>query len=267
MAATASPLPSIRRDQMGGPADVQRLPSLNELLPDLPTWQPENAQGRSNLYPGPMGPNHALPGRPSIPLAVNPASRHRESFSSLPAPTQLSPQTGHPSPSGLSRSPSSTLPVVNTLEARSQYPPAYYNGRPRDGEHSRSTVQPHTYYQQSGYGQQEGYSPRGTHLTGPPQYVAGAPPSFPSTYDQIESVNGRKNETRRRGNLPKHVTDVLRMWFQDHVAHPYPTEEEKQFLMQQTGLTISQISNWFINARRRSLPRANGQSGLDADLP
>ncbi|KAI9837735.1 MAG: hypothetical protein M1819_006669 [Sarea resinae] len=63
---------------------------------------------------------------------------------------------------------------------------------------------------------------------------------------------------RRRGNLPKQVTDLLRTWFHEHLSHPYPSEEEKQMLMRRTGLTISQISNWFINARRRTprpLPR------------
>lgn len=114
------------------------------------------------------------------------------------------------------------------------------------------------------------------------------PPSFggPGGSPYIPEYADSNSKTRRRGNLPKHVTDVLRMWFQDHVAHPYPTEEEKQQLMHQTGLTISQvsvwncegfcyrdsdyhaqISNWFINARRRSLPRMAGQSGTDTDLP
>ena len=46
---------------------------------------------------------------------------------------------------------------------------------------------------------------------------------------------------RRRGNLPKLVTYRLRNWFQEHVGHPYPTEEEKQMLMAQTGLTMSQV--------------------------
>ncbi|KAL5343682.1 homeobox KN domain-containing protein [Aspergillus crustosus] len=64
---------------------------------------------------------------------------------------------------------------------------------------------------------------------------------------------------RRRGNLPKPVTDILRAWFHEHLDHPYPSEEDKQMFMTRTGLTISQISNWFINARRRQLPALRNQ--------
>ncbi|KAF9976999.1 hypothetical protein BGZ73_007305 [Actinomortierella ambigua] len=58
---------------------------------------------------------------------------------------------------------------------------------------------------------------------------------------------------RRRGNLPKTVTTVLKAWLVDNATHPYPTEDEKIKLSQKTGLTLNQISNWFINARRRIL--------------
>jgi len=61
-------------------------------------------------------------------------------------------------------------------------------------------------------------------------------------------------QRKRRGNLPKETTDKLRAWFMAHLNHPYPTEDEKQELMRQTGLQMNQISNWFINARRRQLP-------------
>lgn len=58
---------------------------------------------------------------------------------------------------------------------------------------------------------------------------------------------------RRRGNLPKHVTEYLKRWLILHKKHPYPTEREKQNLADETGLMVNQISNWFINARRRIL--------------
>jgi hypothetical protein len=46
---------------------------------------------------------------------------------------------------------------------------------------------------------------------------------------------------RRRGNLPKPVTDILRAWFHEHLDHPYPTEEDKQIFMARTNLSISQV--------------------------
>lgn len=62
---------------------------------------------------------------------------------------------------------------------------------------------------------------------------------------------------KRRGNLPRQVTEVLRVWLNSNLQHPYPTDEEKAQLMKQTGLTLNQISNWFINARRRRIPALN----------
>ncbi|KAK5312140.1 homeodomain superfamily [Exophiala xenobiotica] len=62
------------------------------------------------------------------------------------------------------------------------------------------------------------------------------------------------NGRRCRGNFPTPITDILDLWLQEHLDHPYPSDEQKQVFIQRTGLTITQISNWFINARRRQLP-------------
>ncbi|KAL6237463.1 hypothetical protein BDW75DRAFT_238252 [Aspergillus navahoensis] len=74
----------------------------------------------------------------------------------------------------------------------------------------------------------------------------------------------------RQGTLPKPVTDILRTWFHEHLDHPYPSEEDKQMFTERTGLTISQISNWFINARRarEGILILHGMidNGLDANI-
>ncbi|KAG0225296.1 hypothetical protein BGW42_004508 [Actinomortierella wolfii] len=71
-------------------------------------------------------------------------------------------------------------------------------------------------------------------------------------HQQIQGQQGQGNR-KRRGNLPKSVTTVLKAWLVENAKHPYPTEDEKLKLSQETGLTLNQISNWFINARRRIL--------------
>lgn len=40
-------------------------------------------------------------------------------------------------------------------------------------------------------------------------------------------------------------------WLEDHKENPYPTDFQKDELVKITGLQRSQVSNWFINARRR----------------
>ncbi|KAI8369432.1 uncharacterized protein BYT42DRAFT_617456 [Radiomyces spectabilis] len=84
-------------------------------------------------------------------------------------------------------------------------------------------------------------------------------PSPAAGRSEMVIVAGRK---RRRGNLPKAVTAILRDWLAKHKKHPYPTEEEKAALARQTDLTLNQISNWFINARRRILHAMLDEEGL-----
>lgn len=60
-----------------------------------------------------------------------------------------------------------------------------------------------------------------------------------------------KKNSKKRGIFPKVATNILRAWLFQHLTHPYPSEDQKKQLAQDTGLTILQVNNWFINARRR----------------
>ncbi|KAF2433454.1 hypothetical protein EJ08DRAFT_555005, partial [Tothia fuscella] len=67
---------------------------------------------------------------------------------------------------------------------------------------------------------------------------------------------------KRRGNLPKEATKAFKEWFQEHKDSPYPSEDEKQRLCDMTKLNMSQVNNWFINARRR-LPRQDAKQRVE----
>lgn len=122
----------------------------------------------------------------------------------------------------------SAIPASPSYQSSSpgnQYSPLYY--APSGGGQFSQSIRPGSAYGSRPPGPADGRSPFST-------------PGHPVD-PGVDHEQGRPGK-RRRGNLPKPVTDLLRGWLNDHLNHPYPTEEEKQMLMAQTGLTIHQVS-------------------------
>ncbi|KAH7839220.1 hypothetical protein Vadar_001396 [Vaccinium darrowii] len=70
--------------------------------------------------------------------------------------------------------------------------------------------------------------------------------------EKIVDIREEILRKRRAGKLPGDTTSVLKAWWQSHAKWPYPTEEDKAKLVQETGLQLKQINNWFINQRKRN---------------
>ncbi|XP_053213933.1 iroquois-class homeodomain protein irx-5-like [Panonychus citri] len=72
--------------------------------------------------------------------------------------------------------------------------------------------------------------------------LAGGYPMLRNGYD----LNGS-----RRKNATRETTSTLKAWLNDHRKNPYPTKGEKVMLAIITQMTLTQVSTWFANARRR----------------
>ncbi|KAL3475631.1 homeobox KN domain-containing protein [Aspergillus californicus] len=262
----------------GLPADNQALPSFRELLPPHLHEEIESTSYYTGRQPSRERPSSAHDQfRPQYTPSKTPFdSSHREyhprSHTHVPGATNATPRyTARPSP---------ILPPIRDLQSypeRGMYPESRTHSRPD------LTGRPVGYPSASDMSaMNERINADAYRVNAPPMHYGYPPiayqsdsehaspqglPHLPQSNFGILGDHMDSKNKRRRGNLPKPVTDILRAWFHEHLDHPYPSEEDKQMFMTRTGLTISQISNWFINARRRQLPALRNQmrSGTDMD--
>ncbi|KAI5296049.1 hypothetical protein KEM52_005912 [Ascosphaera acerosa] len=146
---------------------------------------------------------------------------------------------------------SPSLPPIRDLRSKhevQQYETAVFrapHSPPSSGSQSETPSPTYSPYPQSPFHQQPFAVP------GRRDFPPGIAMSSASSYvthsgngGDLSSSSSSKVTKKRRGNLPKKITDILRAWFHAHLDHPYPSEDDKQMLIEQTGLTISQ--HWFV---------------------
>ncbi|XP_078257757.1 Iroquois homeobox protein 6a isoform X2 [Rhinoraja longicauda] len=68
-------------------------------------------------------------------------------------------------------------------------------------------------------------------------------------YDRCGAVDF--SGSSRRKNATRETTSTLKTWLYEHRKNPYPTKGEKIMLAIITKMTLTQVSTWFANARRR----------------
>ena len=100
------------------------------------------------------------------------------------------------------------------------------------------------------------------------QYAAVTPMS-PKLRSKAGSGSISRSSTKKPTTLPNETVEYLKAWMMspEHIAHPYPTEAEKAKIMEDTGLELKQLTNWFVNNRKRYWkPRVEAHLLKDQDV-
>ncbi|KAF1849170.1 uncharacterized protein K460DRAFT_375866 [Cucurbitaria berberidis CBS 394.84] len=215
------------------PVDPRRMSSaIDPALVNYGSSQLGQHRGAQGPVPVHHRPSHSFPPPPHRSIQSGAQFRHQSTPPVSQGSTIYTQQTPRQSTIAQSTYPQSMVPQGAMYDHR----PSYYQ-EPQGGAYGYERSHD-SYYNQPSY-------------PGPPQ------PSHDNVYGdsfrfQTHVGIDQNYNRKRRGNLPKDATNTLKEWFAANRASPYPTEDQKLELCDRTGLSLNQVSNWFINARRRA---------------
>jgi len=76
-------------------------------------------------------------------------------------------------------------------------------------------------------------------------------PTETNHQDEQDTSEPDPKRQRTRDRLPRPAVEILMSWLRDHLDSPFPTADDKARLAASSKLSVSQVSQWFTNARRR----------------
>jgi hypothetical protein len=77
-----------------------------------------------------------------------------------------------------------------------------------------------------------------------PSYTGYDVPYGDIRFQQHVGLDHNAFNRKRRGNLPKEATNMLKDWFAANRQSPYPTEDQKMDLCTRTGLSLNQVRDY-----------------------
>lgn len=170
--------------------------------------------------------------------SMDDAARSGHEAAQYPSPLSH-PDTAHPCASPDPYSAGSSSHAYNGA-------PPYQSGVPYDGGHPYPYTPP-TYSGASGYQSSSQYpssAPFAAHTSFYyPEAYAHSYYTTPSQhYHPYSGPRHPLDKSKRKGNLPKAATDIMKNYLVAHLDTPYPSDEDKIRLCAQTGLQMSQVS-------------------------
>ena len=69
---------------------------------------------------------------------------------------------------------------------------------------------------------------------------------------ELAQSGGSTKKSKSRLLNPNAIS-VMSAWYDRHVEHPYPTDDEKRDMSVQGGIGVTQVKAWFANKRNRTL--------------
>ena len=63
-----------------------------------------------------------------------------------------------------------------------------------------------------------------------------------SAYFSPSGYGYHNGKARKRSNLPKQSTEIMKRWFDENIHNPYPTEEQKRQFAAMAGINLTQVS-------------------------